>query len=70
MSAQEIYSTQLFPQVGPMMKPLALVFPVHLRAMCEDAREESWRIRLIMLRENRIVIGSVNLKGLPRKMAM
>jgi ribosomal-protein-alanine N-acetyltransferase len=35
--------------------------------MCEDAREESWRIRLIRLRENRMVIGSVNLKGLPRE---
>ena len=41
--------------------------PIHLRAMREDAREEAWRIRLIMLRENRVVIGSVNLKGLPRE---
>lgn len=37
----------------------------HLRAMKDDARERLWRIRLIVLRESREVIGSINLKGQP-----
>lgn len=37
----------------------------HLRAMQEDRRELPWRVRLIVLRESREVIGSVNMKGPP-----
>ena len=37
----------------------------HLRAMKDDARESLWRIRLIVLRETRAIIGSINLKGQP-----
>ena len=40
--------------------------PIHLQSMRENARERLWRIRLIVLRESRVVIGSVNLKGLPK----
>lgn len=40
---------------------------MHLQAMQENALELLWRIRLIVLRESREVIGSINLKGLPRQ---
>jgi len=36
---------------------------LHLRAMQENALELPWRIRLIVRREGREVIGSINLKG-------
>jgi [ribosomal protein S5]-alanine N-acetyltransferase len=37
----------------------------HLRAIERDPHEQWWRIRLIVLRLNRTVIGSINLKGMP-----
>ena len=37
----------------------------HLQAIRRDPLELLWRIRLIVLRSNRSVIGSVNLKGPP-----
>lgn len=37
----------------------------HLKAIRGDSAELLWRIRLIVLRSNRTVIGSINLKGLP-----
>jgi ribosomal-protein-alanine N-acetyltransferase len=37
----------------------------HLRAIRSDAGEALWRIRLIVLRANDTIIGSINLKGLP-----
>jgi len=37
----------------------------HLRAVQADAAEIPWRIRLIVLRTERRVIGSINLKGPP-----
>ena len=40
---------------------------IHLQALQEDARELPWRIRLIVPREGREVVGSINLKGLPRE---
>ena len=40
---------------------------IHLQALREDARELLWRIRLIVLREGREVVGSINLKGPPRQ---
>jgi hypothetical protein len=38
---------------------------IHLRAMQENPIELLWRIRLIVLRPTRAVIGAVNLKGPP-----
>jgi [ribosomal protein S5]-alanine N-acetyltransferase len=38
----------------------------HLEAMLADPREVPWRIRLIVLKEDRIAIGSINLKGPPQ----
>jgi [ribosomal protein S5]-alanine N-acetyltransferase len=35
--------------------------------MEEDASERLWRIRLIVLRSNRTLIGSINLKGPPQR---
>src|SRR5215467_5388589 len=40
---------------------------VHLAAIEEDPSEYLWRIRLIVLRSTRTVIGSINLKGPPEK---
>lgn len=40
---------------------------IHLADMEEDSSEYLWRIRLIVLRSNRTVIGSINLKGPPEK---
>lgn len=37
----------------------------HLKAIQSDSAELLWRIRLIVLRSIRTVIGSINLKGLP-----
>jgi len=37
----------------------------HLKAIERDPNELLWRIRLIVLRANRTVIGSINLKGMP-----
>lgn len=37
----------------------------HLKALQKDSAELLWRIRLIVWRSNRTVIGSINLKGLP-----
>ncbi|HEY9403403.1 MAG TPA: GNAT family N-acetyltransferase [Pyrinomonadaceae bacterium] len=37
----------------------------HLKAIQRNSAELLWRIRLIVLRSNRTVIGSINLKGLP-----
>lgn len=41
--------------------------PLHLQALREDERELLWRIRLIVLRETGIVIGSISLKGPPEE---
>jgi len=40
--------------------------PLHLRALRADPRELPWRIRIVVLKDDRIAIGSVNLKGPPR----
>ena len=37
----------------------------HLKAIQSNSLEFPWRIRLIVLRSNRTVVGSVNLKGPP-----
>jgi len=37
----------------------------HLRAIRADSSELSWRIRLIVERSSKTVVGSINLKGLP-----
>jgi len=39
----------------------------HLKALERDPNELLWRIRLVVLRSNRGVIGSINLKGMPDK---
>jgi len=39
----------------------------HLKAIERDPNELLWRIRLVVLRSNRTVIGSINLKGMPDK---
>lgn len=41
---------------------------LHLKAIQQDSTELLWRIRLIVLRSNRTVVGSVNLKGPPDEM--
>jgi ribosomal-protein-alanine N-acetyltransferase len=38
----------------------------HLRAMQADPNEVPWRIHLVILKDDRIAIGSVNLKGAPK----
>jgi RimJ/RimL family protein N-acetyltransferase len=40
---------------------------IHLAAIEEDPSEYLWRIRLIVLRSTRTVIGSINLKGPPER---
>jgi ribosomal-protein-alanine N-acetyltransferase len=42
----------------------------HLKAIQRDSTELLWRIRLIALRSNRTVIGSINLKGPPDESGM
>jgi [ribosomal protein S5]-alanine N-acetyltransferase len=42
----------------------------HLKALQRNAAELLWRIRLIALRSNRTVVGSINLKGLPDENGM
>lgn len=37
----------------------------HLKAIRRNAAELLWRVRLIVFRSNRTMIGSINLKGLP-----
>lgn len=39
---------------------------IHLAELRADPAQLSWRIRLIVLRDARVAIGSVNLKGPPR----
>ena len=39
--------------------------PWHLRALQADKRQASWRIRVIVERSSKSVIGSINLKGPP-----
>jgi uncharacterized protein len=41
-------------------------WPIHLWALRVDPAELAWRIRVIVLREDRRAIGSINLKGPPR----
>jgi ribosomal-protein-alanine N-acetyltransferase len=41
--------------------------PIHFVAIEEDPSEYLWRIRLIVLRSTRTVIGAINLKGPPEK---
>jgi RimJ/RimL family protein N-acetyltransferase len=38
---------------------------IHLRALRADPAQVPWRIRLMVLRDERLVIGSVNMKGPP-----
>jgi [ribosomal protein S5]-alanine N-acetyltransferase len=40
--------------------------PHHLEALRADPRELLWRIRLVVLKDDRVAIGSINLKGPPR----
>jgi [ribosomal protein S5]-alanine N-acetyltransferase len=40
---------------------------IHLAAIEEDPSEYLWRIRLIVLRSARTVVGSINLKGPPER---
>ena len=40
--------------------------PLHLEALRADPGELLWRVRLVILSDDRIAIGSVNLKGPPR----
>jgi RimJ/RimL family protein N-acetyltransferase len=39
---------------------------LHLAALRADPRELAWRIRLVVLKDDRVAIGSVNLEGPPR----
>src|SRR5262249_45466335 len=41
-------------------------WPIHLRALHVDPAQCAWRIRVIVLPEDRRAIGSVNLKGPPQ----
>jgi [ribosomal protein S5]-alanine N-acetyltransferase len=38
----------------------------HLEALQADPAEEPWRVRVIVLEDDRVAIGSINLKGPPR----
>jgi RimJ/RimL family protein N-acetyltransferase len=55
------------PDGWPMDQDARAALSIHLADMEEDSSEYLWRIRLIVLRSNRTVIGSINLKGPPEK---
>jgi ribosomal-protein-alanine N-acetyltransferase len=55
------------PEGWPYEEAPRAGLPIHLEAMQEDSSELLWRIRLVVLRATRTVIGSINLKGPPEK---
>ena len=57
----------MVPQGWPFEEAPRAGLSIHLAAMEEDPSEYLWRIRLIVLRSNRTVIGSINLKGPPER---
>ena len=54
-----------FPQGWPNDHEARDGLPWHLRALQADQRQASWRIRVIVERSSKSVIGSINLKGPP-----
>ena len=55
------------PEGWPFEEAPRTGLPIHLAAIEEDPAEYLWRIRLIVLRSTRTVIGSINLKGPPER---
>jgi len=54
-----------FPQDWPNDSDARNGLPWHLRALRADEQQVAWRIRVIVERSSRSVIGSINLKGPP-----
>jgi len=55
----------IVPESWPNNEDARAGLSFHLKAIQRDSLELLWRIRLIVLRSNRTVVGSVNLKGPP-----
>jgi ribosomal-protein-alanine N-acetyltransferase len=56
-----------FPTPWPSHPEARAGLPWHMRAMMEDSRQLAWRIRVIVEQDTQYVIGSINLKGLPKQ---
>jgi RimJ/RimL family protein N-acetyltransferase len=54
-----------FPSMWPTHADARAGLPWHLRALERNEVEASWRIRVIVERASRRVVGSINLKGPP-----
>jgi ribosomal-protein-alanine N-acetyltransferase len=54
------------PPTWPGNRDAVEGLPVHLGALRADPSEIPWRIRLVLVKPDRIAIGSINLKGPPR----
>lgn len=54
------------PPTWPGNRAAVEGLPIHLSALRADPAEIPWRIRLVVLKSDRIAIGSINLKGPPR----
>lgn len=71
MAGDRIHASELLgvivPDGWPVDEAAYAGLPLHLQAMREDERELLWRIRLIVLRKTRRVIGSISLKGPPNE---
>jgi RimJ/RimL family protein N-acetyltransferase len=57
----------IVPEGWPFEEAPRTGLPIHLAAIEGDPAEYLWRIRLIVLRSTRTVIGSINLKGPPER---
>ena len=54
------------PPTWPGNRDAVEGLPIHLSALRADPSEIPWRIRVVVLKPDRIAIGSINLKGPPR----
>src|SRR5215510_10897820 len=54
------------PPTWPGHREVLEGLPIHLRALQADPNSGAWRIWLVILRDDRIAIGAVTLKGPPR----
>ena len=54
-----------FPAVWPEERDAREGLPWHLAHLEQDPTQQAWRIRAVLEREHRIVIGAISLKGPP-----
>ena len=65
VTAGALYQLTL-PPTWPGNRAAVDGLAIHLQALRADPSELVWRVRLLVLKDDRIAIGSINLKGPPR----